>query len=83
MDRMIVKVRFVATVKEKTGCPDVVFEVDKGANVRRIIDFVKEEYPRLSGPDDFVISVNKRQVSEDFILKDGDELSILPPAHYY
>jgi MoaD family protein len=80
---MIIKVKFVASIKERTGCPEVIVEVDKGANVRYLIEFLKEEYPKLSRPEDFVISVNKRQVSEDLIMKDGDELSILPPAHYF
>ena len=82
-DQMIINVRFVASIKEKTGCPEIILEVDKGSSVRFLIDYIKEEYPKLSGHDDFVFSVNRRQVSEDLILRDGDELSIMPPAHYY
>ena len=80
---MIVNVRFVASIKEKTGCPELIVEADKGMSVRHLIDFIKEEYPKLSGREDFVVSVNKRQVSEDLIMRDGDELSIMPPAHYF
>jgi molybdopterin converting factor small subunit len=80
---MLISVKFVASIKEKTGCPEVIVEVDKGMSVRHMIELLREEYPKLCGPEDLVVSVNHRQVSEDLIMRDGDELSIMPPAHYY
>jgi len=76
-----IKVRFFASYREIAGRPEEVFELRDGATLSALISKVRSVYPRLTElTDDLIVSVNKRYAKEDLVLKEGDEVALLPPV---
>jgi len=76
-----IKVRFFASYREIAGRPEEVFELREGATLSTLISKVRSVYPKLTKlTDDLIVSVNKRYAKEDVVLKEGDEVALLPPV---
>lgn len=78
---MKIKVKFFASYREIAGQPEVLMEVKEGTTLREFMGDLRRKYPRLRGLTDTIIaSVNKRYARDDLMLKDGDEVALLPPV---
>jgi molybdopterin synthase catalytic subunit len=78
---MKVNVKFFATYREVVGQSLVGMEVEEGLTLGQLLANIYEEHPRLKKwAESIVCSVNKKYADEDAVLKDGDEVALLPPV---
>ena len=66
-------------VKEILG-NTLVIGSDSDISVAALKTKLEEQYPRLKQLSSFMIAVNGEYVSEDTIIKPGDEVAIIPPV---
>ncbi len=76
-----VTVRFFARYAELTGCETAAVLVPgSSATVGDVLTRVRETVPGArSLPPRLLAALNLRQVKHDAIVKDGDEVALLPP----
>ena len=78
---MKIKVKFFASYRDITGRPEAILDLDEGTTLSALLEDLKGEYPKLGSLTDTIIaSVNKRYAREDVMLKEGDEVALLPPV---
>ncbi len=82
MDSKIkVNVKFFAYARELVGEKNIVVEVERGISIKEFIDTIIYDYPDLENiREQLIIAVNKTTVRPDKIVKDGDEVALLPPV---
>ncbi len=76
---MSVKILFFGMLTEKAGIRDADIEVPaEGMKLGDLVDKLKKDYLKKStGP--LILAVNEEQAGEDTIIKDGDEVALMPP----
>ncbi len=78
---MLVQVRLFATYREIVGVGQLSWTLRNGATVGQLVEAVLARYPRLSGHEDsMLLAVNHEVVRPDLVLRDGDEVALLPPV---
>lgn len=79
---MTIKVRFFAMLKTKAGKEEVVLTVPENVSLDKVKNMLKAEFPAIAELIDrknILFSVNQEFALQDTILKDGDEVALLPP----
>ena len=77
---MNVKVLFFANLKDIAGQASLEIEVEDGATVSDVKTIIVESFPKLKEViEKIFISLNQEMAVKDDILKDGDEVGLLPP----
>jgi molybdopterin synthase catalytic subunit len=78
---MQVQVRLFATYREIVGAGQLAWTLRDGATAGQLIEAVLAKYPRLSGHGPtMLLAVNHEVVRPDVILREGDEVALLPPV---
>lgn len=78
---MRVEVRLFATYREIVGERSLPWTVQEGVHLRELVDALVGEYPRLAGHrDTMLLAVNFAYADPDVVLRDGDEVALLPPV---
>ena len=78
---MKVKVLYFSSIKDKIGKKEEELELKEQTTVSKLIDILKEKYPHISEYISRVmIAVNEDYVEENYLLKDGDVVAIIPPV---
>ena len=78
---MRVRVRLFASLREAAGRPELVLELPEGATVEGVWRSLAAEHPVLSGRrGSLTAAVNRRYVSFEAPLADGDEVVFVPPV---
>jgi molybdopterin converting factor subunit 1 len=78
---MKITVKFFASYRDIAGRSEETQVLSEGATVSVLLLLLKDKYPKLESlTDTIIISVNKRYAKEDAILKEGDEVALLPPV---
>ena len=78
---MNINVRFFALYRERVGRSEQTLEVCDGTTVSNLIRILRELYGNLAPPDiDIVVAVNAEYNHNDVVLKDGDEVALIPPV---
>ena len=78
-----VKVKFFAIVFDATGVQELDIEVKDSTKLKTIKNLLLEKYPLLKNLEKripIIVLVNGENVSDDYTLRDGDEIAFLPPA---
>ncbi len=74
-------VKFFAALREMIGARELTLEVADGQTVDGLFRELCARYPRLAAYDSSLFySVNAEYVPPDHALKDGDEVSFIPPV---
>ncbi|MBI3753383.1 MAG: molybdopterin converting factor subunit 1 [Deltaproteobacteria bacterium] len=79
---MAIKVKFFAMLKTKTGKEEANLTVPDGISFDKLKDILKKEFPALAEFIDrksVIISVNQEFADKNTVIKDGDEVALLPP----
>ncbi len=80
-DKSEVLVKFFASARDIVGKKDLQMEIEKDSKVEDVMDDIFEKYPDLKDMEDqLLISVNKDRTDKSEILKDGDEIAVMPPV---
>ncbi len=74
---MSIKVRYFASLKDKTGRPEDVMEVTEEMTVATIW---MQLNPDIALPENVLMALNMDYVSPDTVVKDGDEVAFFPPV---
>jgi molybdopterin synthase catalytic subunit len=78
---MKIRVRLWGGLTEAAGLTEDVFDIDAAATAADVIALLEEKAPRLAGYRSATrIAINADIVGPETALKDGDELSLLPPV---
>jgi molybdopterin converting factor subunit 1 len=77
---MILTVLVFASAREIIGESSIEIRVDAGFTSRNLLDHLCEIYPNLAdSKDQLSIAVNRNYCIEEVVLKEGDEVALLPP----
>lgn len=57
-----------------------VFLTTKGITVAELRQLLEKTYPQFKTLSSYMIAVNNEYAMADFIIKDGDEVAIIPPV---
>lgn len=78
---MKIKVKFFAILRERAGAGEISKDVHDGCTVAQLWESLQQDYPKLAGPTfRLLYAVNQSYVTTEQILKDGDEVAIIPPV---
>ena len=78
---MTITVKFFALARDKAGTGDVRLEVPVIATVDSVAKTLGEKYPELASMlSKVAFAINQSYVTADVLLKDGDELAVIPPV---
>ena len=78
---MQLSVRFFALYRERAGCGLASVEVAAGATVDDLVGAVRQRFPGLAPPEvQIVVAVNQEYAEPDTILREGDEICLIPPV---
>lgn len=76
-----IKVRYFASIRERTGVNAEEFELQEAATVETIIMEAKRLHPRLEAQDGAIfVSVNGDFVKPSRRLELGDDVALFPPV---
>lgn len=78
----MVKVRFFAIIKNLAGKEEAQLEVGSSIKLKDFVGMIEKEFPKVGEmlrTKRVLISVNQDIGNDDMLVKDGDEVAILPP----
>ncbi|MDO8490960.1 MAG: MoaD family protein, partial [Dehalococcoidia bacterium] len=75
---MKITVRFFALYREIAGKSQIEIELRPGATVGELVEKLRSDFPALPHTA-LIIAVNTDFAGSDRVLKDGDEVALLPP----
>jgi molybdopterin converting factor subunit 1 len=62
------------------GARQMELELEEGVLVSQWLQDLKANYPKFSGLTSLAIAVNSEYARQDLVLKEGDEVAIIPPV---
>lgn len=78
---MQIRVQFYSYFKELTGCAEVVEALPRGATLGALHNQIIARFPKLDAMKrSTLLAVGVDYQPRDYILKDGDEVSLFPPV---
>lgn len=78
---MRVQVRLFATYRDIVGEGQLAWSIRDGATVGQLVEAVLAKYPRLLVHEDsMLLAVNQEVVGLSAVLREGDEVALLPPV---
>jgi molybdopterin converting factor subunit 1 len=78
---MTVTIRLFAILRDKAGVAEMPLKVSEGATVAEAMELILRQHPELTPIAKRVaFAVNLTRVHAEMVLKDGDELALLPPV---
>ncbi len=78
----MITVRFFAMLRARAGCEVKEYSIPKPITVAELKKMLKSDFPALSSMLDsrsLLISVNLEFAGMDTVIKDNDEVGLLPP----
>jgi molybdopterin converting factor subunit 1 len=78
----MVTVKYFANLKQMAGKDEDQFEVSEGTTLAQLSDLIKQSVPQIGDmvrEKKVMISLNYDVVPLDTVVKDGDEIALLPP----
>ncbi len=81
MDMITVKVKLFAIYQEVYGQEEISFDVPIKTTAEEILDKIITQHPQLANWKPITkLAVNLEFVPPEYILKDGDEMGLIPPV---
>lgn len=75
----MVRVLFFGILAAKTGCRETALDMEKPAlKVEDFLDKVRKRFPDLPQAP-YMVAVNEEKAEPGTMVKDGDEVAIMPP----
>ena len=78
----MVTVKYFANLKQMAGKDEDQFDIKEGTTLAQLSDMIEQSVPQLGDmvrEKKVMISVNYDVVPLDTVLKNGDEIALLPP----
>ena len=78
---MTVRVQFYSHLRDVTGVSETQVHVPEGASVADLLTVLFGEQPRLRDWDSSIlVGVGMEFVGRDYLLKEGDDVAVMPPV---
>ena len=77
---MQIRVRLFAILKDRAGADEVMLNVPERTTARQAADAVAQDKPIKDFLPRIGYAINLSYVPADTVLKDGDELALIPPV---
>ena len=78
---MRVTVKFWSYFRDHTDCSETTVEVSEGATLGTLHAQMLKLFPKLAGTEKYTLkAVGVDYQDDDFVLSDGDEVSLFPPV---
>ncbi|MDB6019572.1 MAG: Molybdopterin converting factor, subunit 1 [Pedosphaera sp.] len=78
---MRVAVHFYSYLKETTGCTETVETLAAGGTIDDLIKQLIERFPKLGAmQNSTLIAVGVEYQGKNYVLKEGEEVSLFPPV---
>ncbi|MDG2151921.1 MAG: MoaD/ThiS family protein [Polaribacter sp.] len=77
---MKIKILFFGISSDLVGLSNLDFEVDKALTVKKLKILLNKKYVHLKNLDVYAIAVNENYAIDDLVLKENDEVAIIPPV---
>jgi molybdopterin converting factor small subunit len=77
---MQVRILLFAQYRDAVGAGELVFDLPAGATALDAVATLRTQRPTPFIPDRPVVAVNMNYASLSDVLRDGDELALLPPV---
>ena len=78
---MKVKVKFWSYFRDHTDCDETVVEIKDNATLADLATSVHNKFPKLAGTEKSTLkAVGLDYQNDDYILSEGDEISLFPPV---
>ena len=78
---MTVTVKFWSYFRDITGCEETLADLPDEATLADLHTKVLEQFPKLSGTEKCTLkAVGLDYQNDEFVLSDGDEVSLFPPV---
>ena len=78
---MRVSVHFYSYFKDLTGCAETAEELTENNTLSDLLKIIFQRFPRLTAMERaMLVAVGVEYKPRDYILKDGDEVSLFPPV---
>ena len=77
---MKIKILFFGISSDLVGLSYLDFEVDKALTVKKLKILLKKKYVHLKNLDVYAIAVNENYAIDYLVLKENDEVAIIPPV---
>ncbi len=78
---MRLRIRLFATYREIVGAKDVAWAADPGTTLGEFLEAFLRGHPRLAPHrDTMMLAVNQAFATPSTVLRDGDEIALLPPV---
>ena len=78
---MRVSVHFYSYFKDLTGCAQISETVAEGVTLAEVLKKTFHRFPKLSAMErSMLVAVGVDYQPRDFVLSDGDEVSLFPPV---
>ena len=78
---MKVKVKFWSYFRDQAGCDETVVELEDNATLANLVASVYKKFPKLIGTKKCTLkAVGLDYQDDDYILSEGDEVSLFPPV---
>ena len=78
----MVTVKYFANLKQMAGKDEDQFNINEGTTLAQLSDMIKQSVPQIGDmvrEKKVMISLNYDVVPLDTVVKDGDEIALLPP----
>ena len=78
----MVTVKYFANLKQMAGKDEDQFDIKAGTTLAQLSDMIKQSVPQIGDmvrEKKVMISINYDVVPLDTVVKDGDEIALLPP----
>ena len=77
---MIIKILAFGIAKDIMGGNTVNISLPTNATITSLRDLLKEQYPALEQLSSFMIACNNEYASGEELIKEADEIAIIPPV---
>ena len=78
---MTISIQFWSYFKDLTGCAQISEELASGATIGDLLQRLHSRFPKLATmQNSMLIAVGVEYQGKDYVLKDGDEVSLFPPV---
>jgi molybdopterin converting factor subunit 1 len=78
---MKITVKFFAILRERAGAGEISKDIQDGSTIAQLWASLQQDYPKLAAPGfRLLYAVNQNYVTPEQVLKDGDEVAIIPPV---
>lgn len=78
---MRISVVFYSYFRDLTGCSNLSVELSEGAEISTLVAELQQRFPKLKAMEkSTLIAVGVEYQSGDYVLQEGDEVSLFPPV---